>query len=85
MDHNALIGVIVRRAGICREVEVSVADAPGSRGDVAVFAREVAGLAGLGAGGVAEGDFAAVGGVEVGEGGGAVAVGGDGFGVDVVD
>lgn len=50
-----------------------------------MFAGEVARLAALRAGGVAEGDFAAAGGVEVGEGGGAVAVGGDGLLVDMVD
>lgn len=85
MDHDTLIGIIVRRTGIRREVHVRVADAPGWSRNVAVFAGEVARLAALGAGGVAEGDFAAVGGVEVGEGGGAVAVGGDGLCVDVVD
>lgn len=85
MDNDGFITVIVRRAGVRREIQIRVADAPGIRSDIPMFAGEVTRLAGLGGGGIARGCFAAGGGVEVGEGAGAVAVGGDGFGVDVVD
>ena len=57
----------------------------GRRGDVAVFACKITDLACLGLGGVARGFFAALVGVQVGEGAGAVAVGGNGGVVDVVD
>lgn len=67
------------------EVEVGVLEGAVGGGDVAEFAGEVADLAGLRLGGVAGGLFAALVGVEVGARRGAVAVGGDGLVVDVVD
>jgi hypothetical protein len=66
------------------EIEIGGLEGAGS-GDVAVFAGEVAHLAGLRCGWVAGGPFAADVRVEMREGGGAVAVGGDGLVVDVVD
>ncbi len=67
-------------------VEVEVGGLEGSgAGDFAVLACEVADLAGCRFGGVAGGHFAALVGVEMGEGGGAVSGGGDGLVVDVVD
>jgi len=63
---------------------VNVGDPPGASCDAAELAGQVADLAGRRRGGVADGGFAALGRVEVGAGGGAVAVN-DRGGVDVVD
>ena len=67
------------------DVEFEVGGLEGGGGDVAVFARQVADLAGFGVGGVAGGDLAAEVGVQVGFGAGAGTVGWDGLVVDVVD
>ena len=67
-----------------RDVEVGVAGLEGAAGDVAVLAGEIPDLAGLRVGVVAGGDLTADVGVDVGAGGGAVAVGGDRHGVNVV-
>lgn len=64
---------------------VEVGGVEGVGGDLAVLAGEVADLAGLGEELVAGGGFAADEGVEVCEGCGAVAVGGNGEGVEVID
>ena len=85
MDHDGLVTVEVRRAGVRREVEVGVADRPGRCGNVPVLPGQVASLAGFWRAGIAEGCFAPRGRVEVGEGAGAVAIGRDRFGVNVVD
>ena len=58
---------------------------PRRRGDVAVLAGQVAGLAGLWRLDLARVQLAAVGGVQVRHGGGTVSVRGDGELVDVVD
>ncbi len=65
------------------EVEVGGLVATDTRNH-AVFAREVADLAGLRSGGIAGRYFAADVGVEMSEGGGAVSVGWDGLVVEVV-
>lgn len=74
-------GVVVRVGGD----EGPAAAVAGRRADAAVLAGQVADLARLRARGVAGGHLAALEGVEVREGPGAVAVGGDGLVVDVVD
>lgn len=73
------------RALLGGDEQVEVGGLEGRGGDVAVFAGQVAHLACLRLGRVAGGDLAAEEGVEVGEGAGAGAVGGDGLVVDVVD
>lgn len=74
-------------AGAANEGGVVIGVGGGKRvvGDLAVLARKVANLAGLGGGGVAGGALAALEGVEVAQSIGAVAVGGHGLVVDVVD
>ena len=57
----------------------------GFRGHLAVFAAQVADFAGGGLGGFADGRVTALVRIEVAEGGGAVARGGNGVDVDAVD
>jgi hypothetical protein len=66
------------------EIEIRGLESPRA-GDIAEFAGEVACLAGLGLGWVAGCGFAADEGVEMGEGSGAVARGGNWIDVEVVD
>ena len=58
---------------------------PAVRRDIAVLPAQIADLAARGIPGVASGLLASIRGIQVLEGGGAVAVGGDGGGVDMVD
>ena len=86
MDDDGAVAEEAARARPGGGEEVEVGGLEGAdAGDLAVFAGEVADLAGLGLGGIAGGHFTADVGVEVGEGGGAVSGGGDGLVVDVVD
>lgn len=86
MDHYRPVSEETSGTRLRGGVEVQVRGLKGSgSGDLAVLAAEVAHLAGLGGGWVTRGLFAADVGVEVGERGGAVSVGGDGLVVDVID
>lgn len=64
---------------------VNVAGGEWVGSDLAIFAREVANLAGLGESRVADGGFAAEEGIDVAQGRRTVAVGGDWEGVEVVE
>lgn len=80
MDDDGAVSEEAGGAGPGGGVEVEEGEVGGSgAGDVAVFAAEVADLAGFGAGAVAGGALAARVGVEMREGGAAAAVGGDGL------
>ena len=88
MDDEAAVAEEGVDAGLGGQVEVKIGGLEAGAGfgrHQAVLAAQVADLAGCGVRGFADGGFAADVGVEVGAGCGAVAVGGDGVYVDVVD
>lgn len=85
VDDDRLVTKVVWRAGVGGEIELGVACDKRSCGNVSVLASQVTGLACLGCSYLAWVVLAAVGGVEVTKGGGAVAIGWDWEVVDVVD
>lgn len=85
VEDNGSVAKEARRVLLERAVGVDVLCAERVLGDVAVLAAQVADLAGLGLGGIAGGGLAALVRIEVSECGGAVAVGGDGRDVEMVD
>lgn len=84
VDDNGLVAEEVGRALNGGEVVVGVADGPGLGSDVAVLASEISGLAGLRSLRLARVELAALGGIEMAQGCGAVAVCWNGEFVDVI-
>lgn len=85
VNNHTLIAKESRATGISAQERISILRHECRCRNIAMLAREVANLAGGGCADVAWVVLAAVGRVEVAHGGAAVAVGGDGEGVDVVD
>ena len=85
VEDDAAVADEVADTGGGGGVEVEVGGREGAAGHVAVLACEIADLAGEGGDGVARRNLAALEGIQVPKGTGAVAVGGDGLVVDVVD
>lgn len=84
VDDDGAVADEATQTGQCGCVEVEVLLGQTGAVDGAVLAAEITDLAGLRLGRIAERVFAALVGVEMGEGAGAVAVGGNGLVVDVV-
>ena len=85
MNNNRSIAEETRSTSSCGKVEIEILFLERCGRDIAVFAREITDLTLLGLRDLAWRGFATDGRVKVGEGAGAVAVGGDGLVVDVVD
>ena len=84
MDDDGLVAEEVGRALDRGQVRFGVHGGEGRRGDVAVLASEIAGLAGLGSFDLTSVELAALGGVKMGHGSSAVAIGRDRELVNVV-
>lgn len=84
VNNKRKVAKVGRVARLQRGIRVGKLSREGIRGNLAILAAEVTDLAGGRLGGIARGLIAAVGGIQVAESRGAVAVGG-GLGVDMID
>lgn len=85
VDDDRKVAKVRRVVLVGRGEEIDVFLRPCLSGDVAVLAAQVTDLAGLGLARIADGDLATVVRVKMSAGASAVAIGGNGLGMDVVD